>query len=106
MDDVWVLHDDSAGQVAQSKAWMDALDAEWQRIGIESHPSKVIDAQVLGEIQGAQADDERPSLGVGPTKLVLPMMAIVDLALQWKPQRKMVERIVGKAGHVLEFGTH
>ena len=44
-----------------------------------------------------------PSLGLGAGKVVLFMAAMVDVVCSWRPRRRVVERLVGKA--VREFVT-
>ena len=74
MDGVWVLHDDTEEQMALVVGWMQRLDEEWLRIGVET-------GVVLGEIQGAIVGEQRPFLGVGPTKLLLLLLLMSSLDL-------------------------
>ena len=103
MDDVWVLHDSSEDQVATAARWLSDLDEAWRSFGVESHEGKAVNNMVLGEIQGAEAGDEAPTIGLGGEKVLLFMMTAVDLACSWKPLRRLLERWVGKASHLAEF---
>ena len=82
---------------------MRALDREWERIGVQSHPQKMLDSIILGELQGAEAGDEAPFLGLGAAKVLLFGMLVFDTVASWRPRRRVVERILGKASHLCDF---
>ena len=103
MDDVWVLHDSSEDQVATAARWLSDLDEAWRTFGVEIHVGKAVNNMVLGEIQGAEAGDEAPTIGLGGQKVVLFMMTAVDLVCSWSRLPRPLERWVGKASHLAEF---
>ncbi len=66
--------------MSRALRWISELDRAWEKIGIISHhPKKTRDAVVLGEVQGGEAREDAPFLGLGAGKVMLFMAAMVDV---------------------------
>ena len=64
VDDAWILHDSSTMGIDGSAGWLPALDDEWERVGVQRHEGKSVNAGEGSEVQGMQVIDN--SMGLKP----------------------------------------
>jgi hypothetical protein len=104
LDDVWALYTDENDPVQiEASHWLERVDDEWVRMGVKTHPKKVIDRGVNAEIQGGRVHSTAYLVGLSAAKTIDIMCSAWYVLSQFKPSRRSIERVVGKIGHAHTF---
>ena len=103
VDDLWVIGVSGQEESEAAAQWPHSMDKEWDRIGVEPHPTKKVDLAADAEVQGALVRAEQRDMALSPKKLRDLLAGMLWIATAHRPGLAAVERLVGRVGYAHMF---